>query len=253
MQALHEAMNEGYDDSRHAKIDDDLTSLRDRQDFKALIARMEQAEQARKLSGEAAKAASPAEKLKAAEQARAIREKLAAEEPANLRNQVDLALSLYSVGTLQRDVRDYEKAEQSLSRAADLRDKIVKQAPKTVQYRASLGATQIELGKVRWLIGRHKEAEAAWDKGVKLCEACIKEAPEQESLKETLSRKLTEIGEEYAKLMLWDEATEAFTKAFELYEPNDAGRLLRYGYLLVTKARRCRVSSPVPAGSRALR
>ena len=83
---------------QHAKTDDDFKSLRDRPDFKAIIARMEQAEQARKLASDAATAATPAEKLKAAEQAEAIREKLAVEEPASLRRQHDVVVSLYSLG-----------------------------------------------------------------------------------------------------------------------------------------------------------
>jgi len=235
VQALQRAVNQGYSDVEHAKTDDDLKSLHDREDFKALIARMQQAEQARKLAKEATSASTPAEKLKAAEQARAISEKLAGEEPANLRHQVDLALSLYAIGTLQRDVRDYERAEQSLSRALALREKIAQQSPESVEYRTSLGATHMELGKVQWPGGRHKEAEASWDKGVKLFEACIKEAPEQQTLKETLSGKLIEIGDEYAKLALWEEATEFYTRAFELHEPSDAWQWLQYGYLLVTK------------------
>ena len=234
MQALQEAVNQGFDNRQHATTDNDLKSLRDRQDFKALIARMEQAEGARKLAGDAEKTAAPAEKLKIAEQARAIREKLAAAEPANLRHQVDLGYSLHSIGIVQRDAARLREGGAVALSGTRLREKIVKQAPKTIEYRASLGETHIELGKLQWLTGRHKEAEASWDKGVKLCEACIKEEPQKEEAKELLSRKLIEIGDEYAKLILWEEATAFYTRAFALHEPNDVRRWVEYACLLVT-------------------
>ena len=109
-----------------------------------------------------------AEKLKAAEQAEAIREKLAAEEPASLRRQLDLVLSLDSLAVVQRDMRDYEQAERAVSRAITLCEQIVKQSPETVAYRTSLGATHIELGKIQWLAGRYADAEASWDTGIKI-------------------------------------------------------------------------------------
>ena len=146
LQTLEEAVSQGYDNAEWATKDEDLTTLRDRPEFMALTARMEQIAQARKLAKDAKAAKTPAEKLKANEQAQAVLQNLVEQEPANLRHQVDLAYSLYSAGMAQRELREYAPAEQSLTRALALNEELVQQSPETVAYRRYVGSTSHRVG-----------------------------------------------------------------------------------------------------------
>ena len=169
VQTFQEALSQGYEKAEQAKTDGDLKSLRERPDFQALIARLEQAELGPQIGRRRCNSSVPARQT----QGRGTSERLSTRNwptrsrPA-CRRQLNLVLSFDLLAVVQRDMRDYEQAERSVSRAITLREQIVKQSPETVAYRTSLGATHVELGKIQWLAGRYKEAEASWDKGIKI-------------------------------------------------------------------------------------
>ncbi|MBI1917216.1 MAG: protein kinase [Planctomycetes bacterium] len=219
VKALQQALAAGLKYVSWLKNQDDFEILHQRPDFKDLVSRMEEAVKADRLA-QAAKGKEDA-KLKAQQEALAIRQKLAGADPTNTQAQVDLAANLHAVGVLQAELGQTEEASKSLAQALGIRQTLNKKSPQNTRFQADLAATQIALGNLDWKAERYAEGARWWDKGLALFDAALHEEPQSATLVSQSSYYERAIGARYAEIGLWEEAAQHYRKAFDR-EPFDS-------------------------------
>ncbi len=139
---------------------DDLKAIRDRDDFKKLVTRVDLEARARKAEELArADGASPDRKLERNREALELRERLAAAAPMDRRLRGDMAAGQHAVGLIQFGLNRLDEARSALEKARSLREELAREAPDDARSRADLAATMIAMGKLEWRAGRLAEAE----------------------------------------------------------------------------------------------
>jgi serine/threonine-protein kinase len=196
IEALRQAVDRGYVALDYLKKNNDWSALRQRDDFKALVERMEQMAKARDLTGRSVNAPTGEEKDRLAAEALALREKLAKEHPNVLSHQADLAASQYSLGLAYTDLGAYEKASPLLKQALAARERLAKQEPKNAFYGADLAWTHLALGTLAWKTGKHAEAERAWKTAFEGLESVLRGGA-SETFRSQLANACLRVGEVY--------------------------------------------------------
>ncbi|MFL5242673.1 MAG: protein kinase domain-containing protein [Gemmataceae bacterium] len=216
MEALRKSLTAGYKDLKHLKADNDLQVLRDRADFKELVANLEATlefeERAKKADAVAAAGKTPAEKLKATQEALALREKLTAGDPKNQHLRADHAASLHAIGLIQLDLGKTEEAAQSLARSMALRQQLAKEDTKNSHFKADLGASYLGQGDMHWKAGRLAEGSRSWQQGVDLLEIAMQSEPANLALKSQRQEAGLAVGNSYARFFMWQEAADYYRK-----------------------------------------
>ena len=231
MDALTRAVAAGYKDSRALAANEDLAALRDRADYKALVAGLEVRTRLDQL---AAVAGPPAERLKANREALSLRESLAAAAPKDRSLQADLAASRQAIGLIQLDLGDADGAARTLAEALAIRERLAADDPKSPRPRADLAASCAALGDLHWKLDRRPEAVREWRRGADLLETALRDAPADADLTVRLAGAEIALGDRYGELTLWAEAAEWLGKGLgrrPLDRDNDGVR--RYGFALM--------------------
>lgn len=162
LEELQQAVAAGFNNYALFRTDKDLHSLRQREDFQALLAQVEQTFRVAELT-KWTPDAPPDERLKAQNQALEIRQQKAAKDPENLRVRADLALNHQAIGQLQFDLKQWEPAAASLAEARRLRAELVQQEPQNLVFLSDLAATLGLTSKVAEQLGQREVAAEAWD------------------------------------------------------------------------------------------
>lgn len=162
LEELQQAVAAGFNNYALFSTDKDLDSLRQREDFQALLAQVEQTFRVAELT-KWTPDAPPAERLKAQNQALEIRQQQAAKDPQNIRARADLALNHQAIGQLQFDLKQWEPAAASLAEARRLRTELVQQEPQNLVFQSDLATTLGLASKVSEQLGQRDVAAEAWD------------------------------------------------------------------------------------------
>src|SRR5262245_43798306 len=140
VKALQQSVAAGLKYVNWLNTEEDFDILRDRPDFKELVVRMEEATKADKLVQDAAREKADA-KLKAHQEALAIRRKNARANPQNTQAQMNLAASLQALGGVQSELSQTADALKSVGEALAIRQALLKADPKNLQRLVGVAAT----------------------------------------------------------------------------------------------------------------
>jgi tetratricopeptide (TPR) repeat protein len=220
MAALKQAIAKGYADAESLKKEGDLSSLRRRRDFKALVARLEDEARAQALAKGVE--GTPDQKLRLNEEVLAILRKLAAGDPQNKRYRANLATSRHAIGLLEMELGKLDEAAASLGQALAIREGLVNDDPKKAEYHADLAATHSALGSVAWRAGRHTAALRGWEKGLATFDAALRSEPKNAALLTQMAQQERHVGDAYARFGLYEQTARLFATAFERQPPREA-------------------------------
>ncbi|HZN33716.1 MAG TPA: serine/threonine-protein kinase, partial [Pirellulaceae bacterium] len=242
--ALDRAIRAGFSDLVLLQIDKDLDPLRQREDFKMVLAKLDetlksklvaQAEQERgarydALAKAAAQGATP-EALAASKEKLAIDKGLAAEDPQRLDRQADVAATQHTIGLIQLSLEQLEEAGQSLAQAEATRQFLVTKEPSKLSYQADLAATRLALGTLDWKTNRLADGAARWQQGLTQLEEVVHAEPENNRFVSQLAAAHAAVGNSYGEIGLWKEAAGHYAKAFAAQPSGNSYAWLTVGYL----------------------
>ncbi len=203
LDALRRAVAAGFGGVERLNDEEDLDTLRSRQDFKALVAQAEQAEKERLA------ARTPA--VIAAER-----------RQAQLAHQADLAAGQYAIGLALVGLGNTSAAAEPLAQSQKLRETLLTDDPdNAAHYRADLGLTHLALGELALKAGRREEATKHWRKGLALVEAAAGKERRDPRLRAQLAEAQRRLRDGFAALGRWQEAASAAAEAVAL-DPADS-------------------------------
>jgi tetratricopeptide (TPR) repeat protein/serine/threonine protein kinase len=151
---LRQAIEGGYRDVNLLKTDKLFDPLRERDEFRRLLASLETFIAAEKL----AQAKTVPERFQAVDLLR----ELAGEQPAELRHRKTLAATLHSIGVIQTGLKQFEEAEKSLSEALQLRQALRTGQPDDPLIAVDEVATRVAIGQLDWERARFAEGHRTW-------------------------------------------------------------------------------------------
>ena len=209
----------GWRDSSWLKTNPLPAPLRERADYKELIAQVEVLSKAEQVAKSAQSA--PAEKVTARETCLAALEALAAPEPNARHARRALAQARQSLGQAYLDAGLVEEARTAFDDALALREKIIREAPANEQLRADLVQSQSAAGDLFAAAGRLADAAKTWDKALATLEDSLKTNPNSIAIQTVLAERLRHVADQYATFGLWDTARKHYRRAFEVQVPTD--------------------------------
>ena len=234
VEALSKAIDAGHRDLNLIRTDNDLKSIRDRADVKALIAGLDaiiKAEEAKTTVG-------TGDRLKTQAAILAHRERLAATDAGNARLKGDLAATKHAVGLIQIELGKVADANRSFAEEMAIREALVAADPKAVTPRADLIMARIDLGEIAWKAGRLAEGAKVRHAGLEMLKRLARERPEDVALRRRQEGTERALGGDYARLGLWEEAAR-----FRIVDPGTIGiELVRRRLADATHANRRRLS-----------
>jgi serine/threonine protein kinase/Tfp pilus assembly protein PilF len=214
VEALSKAIDAGHRDLNRIRTDNDLKSIRDRADVKALIAGLDaiiKAEEAKTTLG-------PGDRLKTQAAILAHRERLVATDAGNARLKGDLAATKHAVGLIQIELGKVADANRSFAEEMAIREALVADDPKAVTPRADLIMARIDLGEIAWKAGRLAEGAKSRHAGLEMLKRLARERPEDVALRRRKEGTERALGSDYARLGLWEEAAR-----FRIIDPGAIG------------------------------
>ena len=147
--------------------------------------------------------------LTAAQQARALFARLAAERPDDPDLRRELAELLLRISDLHRDTGHPGEALDALREAQAIRRELAAAPGATPDDRRALGATYNNIGTALDGIGRPADALLSYEDGRKIFEALVAERPDDDRYAGDLARVVSNIGIELAAIGRLDEALRA--------------------------------------------
>jgi tetratricopeptide (TPR) repeat protein len=161
--------------------------IKERQDFKALVADIEKPGTARGgNSGAIAASDQPA-------------------ASAGRRRQVyDRASALLGVGLLQMHFKQTEESQRTFERAKAALEELTREEPQNVRYRAALARLRLAIGQLQWKTGRHQAASSELGNVAGTVAVGLKANPRDDEI----ANVGTSLSDFYAQLGLWEEAAE---------------------------------------------
>jgi eukaryotic-like serine/threonine-protein kinase len=223
MYALNRAVVAGYRNISHLQTDDNFKALRERNDCKELMARLETIRKAEALR-------TPAAGLQAQQELLALRRQLADAHPDDELARIAVASGYETVGLLQTELGRSEAA-QSLARAVALREELIKTHRLSVAHRSDLVQLHLAIADADWKVGRLSEGVRAWKDALAVPEAAARDGVPREQLVQLRMTTHIAITEGYARAGLWREAADQGDEVLKL-EPGrlGAGTLNRVWY-----------------------
>jgi serine/threonine protein kinase len=235
MATLRQAMAAGYRNAASFKLRDELSALRNRDDFKAILAEIESAG-----PGPAAapgRLAADSRGSSAASSPALKAPKLAAAGRSRPRQDDTEPAALNAIGVIQAELDQFAEATTTLDQALAARKALVRGNPGIARYRADVASTVVAQGRLAWRADRLAEAVGTW-RGVRhLLEADIEENPSEAVLAQQLAEAELVMGQSYAEKALWDEAAEAMAMAVRHGLTNRTAAVIRVSLLAVTRDR----------------
>ena len=119
----------------------------------------------------------PAEALAAYEQARAIRERLARENPTVTQFQSDLATSHDNIGMLLRETGKPAEALAAYEQARAIQERLARENPTVTQFQSDLAVSHNNIGMLLSDTGKPAEALAAYEQARAIQERLARENP----------------------------------------------------------------------------
>ena len=129
-----------------------------------------------------------------------------------------LALGLFDLGKLTREIGDQEDAIKSFLEAEQIFSLLVKKIPTVTEYQANLAASHNNLGNLYRGTGRKKEAEVSYEKALALQETLIQKNPTVTQYQADLAISHNNLGILYRDTGRNKEAEASYQKALALRE-----------------------------------
>jgi tetratricopeptide (TPR) repeat protein len=208
MADLREAVAAGFRDVARLRTDRVLASLRSRQDFRDLVAKLA------KMPADSAPipiiGSKPVEGPK----------QQTAEAMMKAQLRADLANGQYAIGLVQVDQGLADEAAQTMTQALAVGDALVREHPDEPEFQAELAEIQMAFGSLHWNQGRLAEADRQWQAGLKRLREVSAAHPKDTSLVDRLAAAHAQLYEPFIREHLWAEAAEHLGQAVELNKEN---------------------------------
>jgi eukaryotic-like serine/threonine-protein kinase len=235
MSTLREALAAGYRNAVSFKLRDELSAVRDRDDFKAIVAELDSAGPA---STPAPGPMAPLPRESSATLAQATTVPKVAAEGARRSGQDDSqAAALHAIGLAQAELDRFEDAATTLGQALAARQALVHDDPKNARYRADVASTRVAQGRLVWRAGRLVEAVGVWQTVRRELEAEMKQHPSEPAFAQQLAQTELVASQSYAEKALWSEAAEAVAEAVRHGLTDRNALVTRASLLAVTRDR----------------
>ncbi len=233
MAALRQAVAAGYRNAASFKLRDELSALRNRDDFKAILAEIESAEPAPAPGRLAAESVGPSPASSPALKA----PNLAAARRVRPRDDDTLPAALNAIGVVEAELDRFAEATTTLDQALAVRQALVRRDPGNARCRADVASTMVAQGRLAWRSGRLAEAVGTWRRVRHLLEADIEKNPSEPALAQQLAEAELVMGQSYAEKALWIEAAEAMAMAVRHGLTDRTAAVTRVSLLAVTRDR----------------
>jgi serine/threonine-protein kinase len=211
--ALRRAVAAGFRDLGNLKDNPDLRPVRDRQDFRAVVARLQRGPAA---DAPAAPAAAPV-----ADRARADRAARA-----------DMAAGQYALGLTHLDLGGGgSRAAAALGTALELSEALAGEEPANPRYRADAALSRVALGLAEWVAGRPADGFPKWRRGLADLDALARDHPTDPVIAGQLASASLKLAEFHGRYALWAEAATHLARVVRLI-PGDHWPAYQYAFLL---------------------
>jgi tetratricopeptide (TPR) repeat protein/tRNA A-37 threonylcarbamoyl transferase component Bud32 len=221
--ALRKAIEAGYKNPEHIRRDRDLNAIRDRDDFKALVAELEKTVKAEQAAAIVAKVRrgeiKSDEGLRLNSEAIAIGEARVRDDPKSPKHRAALASNLHAIGLIQGDQGQVDESLDSLRKALAIREGLVSDEPTTAAYRSALASTYSALSVPYSKRGHWAEARRSLERAGEILQGLSREYPGNSAIKGRLAQQEYDLGDLFAKLGLWDESAASYARSFERQPP----------------------------------
>jgi tetratricopeptide (TPR) repeat protein len=194
--------------------------LRQRDDFKELLVRIQELGQAdvkAKLT-----TATAEEKLAARQKILPTLEALAGPQPHTRLVRRSLAQARQDVARALLEAGQVDEARLAFDEALLARQQLVQEAPSNEQRRADLAESQSAAGDLFAAAGKFADAIKTWDKALATLEEGLKTNPNSIPFQTALSERLLQVGTQAAQLGLWDVSARHYRRAMEIQSPSSA-------------------------------
>ena len=141
---------------------------------------------------------------------------MAAEEPANLKYQDDLALAHHNLGTLHRVRGNSGKALSEYRQALRIREKLLKAAPDSVMSRRQLASLLMHLADLFAAYSRAEEAVPVYQRTLAIQKKLAREDPSNHEIANELALTFNNFGILYDDLGKSDESMKTYRAALAL-------------------------------------
>jgi tetratricopeptide (TPR) repeat protein len=209
--ALRRAIAAGWRDRDQLREDPDLASLRDRDDFRALVG-----ETLSRRTG----ATTLAEQWRAGQRALADCERLAREHPEDTARQADRAAARRSNGLVQLRLGQIDPGLESLQNSIAIRERLVQGESSSQQARVQLALELAALVDELWKADRWRAARVTSERSLQVWERILREAPddlyfraEAAAVRACLARAVFQTGKLDETRRLFEQARASFATA----------------------------------------
>jgi tetratricopeptide (TPR) repeat protein len=214
--ALEQAVAAGFKNAELIGASDELSALRDRDDFRAVLARAEAAAAGRgPAKAPVRTTAAPAGKPAGREVTPRAAGRESGHDPAGGADpwRRELASSQHAIGLIQLELGALEEAKATLGEALTARAALVRDHPRDPRYRADLAATRVALARRDWRAGRLDVAVRSWDEARRDLESRREGHPNESVIADELAELEATVGHSHAEQALWEEAAAAMARA----------------------------------------
>ena len=231
MATLRQAIAAGFRNAVSFKLRDELSALRARDDFKAILAELDSAGPApapEQLTA-ASRGYSPAHPPAVGAP------KVAPVGPGPSRQDDTEPAALHAIGLAEAELDQFDEATTSLGQALAARQALVRSEPANARYRADVASTRVAHGRLAWRAGRLAEAVGTWQEVCRELEAAIKQHPNEPVFAQQLAQAELVAGQSYAEKALWERAAEAMALAVRHGLTDRTTAVIRMSLLAVTR------------------
>jgi serine/threonine protein kinase/WD40 repeat protein/Flp pilus assembly protein TadD len=213
METLKKAVEAGFQNASVLGTYPDLNSLRDRDDFQALLATVQKVAEADRLAKAEDKDA--AKKLSSRQQAVSVLKGLAGDQPGHLRHRATLASALQSIGVIQTGLKQFEEAEKSLSEALKLREELFKEQSQKPQARVDVLSVRDAIGQLDWNRDRPQDAHRLWQEILNECQKLAAEHAKDARLQAGIVGIERSIGNQYGDIGLLEATLQSVDRGLQ--------------------------------------
>jgi serine/threonine protein kinase/tetratricopeptide (TPR) repeat protein len=201
LEALRKAIDAGYNNLSAVQQSRLLDPLRERDDFKAIQAGLEQSALTLRLATQ--NQPPEQQKLDRRQDSAQRLEALVKRHPENLEHSALLAATRLSIGEIQATLKQFGAAEQSLNEALRLREELRDRQPESPQALLDLIDCSRAVGEFYWNSDRRAQAHRLWQE----CWTNLRRVAEDDAVASSISSQVVEqqrrIAPYYGRLGLW--------------------------------------------------
>jgi eukaryotic-like serine/threonine-protein kinase len=157
--------------------------------------------------------------LRAYEEARAIRERLAKEYPSHTKCQGELARTHNHIAILQADLGRSAEALASYERGRAIREQVMRAEPSIKEHQNEVAASYCNIGNLQKETGRPAEAMLSYEKARAISERLVAEDPARALFRFDLAMTYNNIGSLLSQMGRLEETLASYKQAFALFEP----------------------------------